>query len=100
VTNKDIAQFENKFQYVPGSDKFTLIRRNTLKGGQRYVSDYLDSIQQKVLGAKDELTKMEFALLEEVKEKIATISKEISEFAETIAWMDLYTSHALLVKEK
>jgi hypothetical protein len=43
---------------------------------------------------------MEFSLLEEVKEKISAISKEISEFAEKIARLDLYTSHALLVKEK
>ncbi len=39
-------------------------------------------------------------MLQETKEKIAAIYKEISTFAETIAWLDLYSSHALLAKEK
>jgi len=100
ITNKDIETFEKRLQESDTKEKFNVIRRNTLKGGQRYVSQYLESIQWKILSAKDELSKMEFWLLQETKEKIAAIYKEISTFAETIAWLDLYSSHALLVKEK
>ena len=64
------------------------------------MSPYLDTIQTQVLSAKDELVSKEFALLQEAKEKISNISKSLTAFAETIAWLDVYSSHALLAKEK
>jgi DNA mismatch repair protein MutS len=103
ITNKDIIQFEHKlFDEAHGAnkDKFDVLRRNTLKWGQRYVSPYLDTIQIQVLSAKDELVSKEFALLQEAKEKISQISKSLTAFAESIAWLDVYSSHALLAKEK
>lgn len=103
ITNKDVIQFEHKlFDEAHGAnkDKFDVLRRNTLKWGQRYVSPYLDTIQTQVLSAKDELVSKEFALLQEAKEKISNISKSLTAFVETIAWLDVYSSHALLAKEK
>ncbi|MEI7562751.1 MAG: hypothetical protein WCJ39_03400 [bacterium] len=43
---------------------------------------------------------MEFSLLQEVKEKISTLHRELTAFADKIAWLDVYSSHALLAKEK
>lgn len=103
ITNKDITQFEHKlFDEAHGAnkDKFDVLRRNTLKGGQRYVSPYLDTIQSQVLSAKDDLVSREFLLLQDAKEKISQISTSLTAFAEHIAWLDVYTSHALLAKEK
>lgn len=105
ITNKDIATFEDSLQHWKlktgdGEGKFSVIRRNTLKGWQRYVSDYLDKVQEKILWAKDELIALEFGLLHEAKEKISAINKELTAFADTIAWLDVYSSHALLAKEK
>ena len=103
ITNKDIPQFEHQlFDEAHGEnkDKFDVLRRNTLKGGQRYVSPYLDTIQSQVLSAKDDLVSREFLLLQDAKEKISQISKSLTAFAEIIAWLDVYSSHALLAKEK
>jgi DNA mismatch repair ATPase MutS len=58
ITNKDIEIFESKLFWINDNEgKFTLVRRNTLKWEQRYVSDYLTSIESKVLEAKDILSK-------------------------------------------
>jgi len=64
------------------------------------VSPYLDTIQSQVLSAKDDLVSREFLLLQDAKEKISQISKSLTAFAEIIAWLDVYSSHALLAKEK
>lgn len=112
VTNKDIETFEkalwNYKQTPPTSPsqgsidegKFNLVRRNTLKWEQRYISDYLSSIETKILEAKEALKKKEFELLEEAKNKITKISVALNEFNEKIWWLDIFTSQALLAKEK
>ncbi len=101
ITNKDIEIFESKLFWINDNEgKFTLVRRNTLKWEQRYVSDYLTSIESKVLEAKDILSKKEFELLETAKEKIAEISIALNEFNEKIWWLDIFNGQALLAKEK
>ena len=114
ITNKDIEAFEKKLNldsslsrnggtsYSEWQDqgKFNLVRRNTLKWEQRYVSDYLSSVESKVLEAKDILAKKEFELLESAKEKIASISIDLNEFNEKVWRLDIFSSQALLAKEK
>lgn len=107
VTNKDILIFENKLNLDSSSHsewqdkgKFNLVRRNTLKWEQRYVSDYLSTIESKVIEAKEALAKKEFELLDIAKEKIANISIALNEFNEKIWWLDIFVSQALLSKEK
>lgn len=108
ITNKDINLFESNLASIWNwtsfnprleSDKFDLIRRNTLKWAQRYTSKYLDEIQWKVLEAKELLTNHEFMLLEEVKNTISTMTTELNSFSNYIAWFDLYTSHAIFASE-
>ena len=36
-------------------EKFAIVRRQTLKGNQRYTSPYLDNLQSHILGAKEQL---------------------------------------------
>ena len=105
VTNKDIETFETK---ISNSEwrmqneewKFEIVRRNTLKWGQRYSSPYLENLQINILKAKDDLRTLEFTLLQQAQEKIAEWTKALNQFAERIAWLDLFVSHALLAKEK
>jgi len=116
ITNKDIQTFEknllepsqfSRIQEQKSSEtspnlpksKFNIHRRNTLKGNQRYSSLYLDSLEQKIFAAKEKLIHHEFELLEEAKNKIAKHNKELNEFAQKIARLDIFTSHALLAKE-
>ena len=99
ITNKDIAPFERNLEGQATNPKFAVVRRNTLKGAQRYVSEYLEQVQGQILEAKDELIAMEFSFLEQTRAKIALITKELTRFAEWIAWLDVYTSYALLSHE-
>lgn len=58
---------------VKGDPKFELIRRQTLKTGQRYTTLYLDELQHKVLAAQFQLRSREQGLIEEAKEKLVAI---------------------------
>lgn len=98
VTNKDIEWLE---KIITSWDyKFDLMRRQTLKWAQRYVTPYLDEIQKMVMEAKDKLVYHEFSLLEKTKEQISNLAPELNEFANYISWLDLYTSQGILAKEK
>lgn len=105
ITNKDIENFEKQLRIenwkLEIEDwKFEVIRRNTLKWGQRYTTPYLESIQTQVIEAKDDLIKREFQLLEESKAMVSKVAVALTRFAEVISWLDVYTSHALFAHEK
>jgi DNA mismatch repair protein MutS len=82
------------------SEKFDFQRRQMLKGVQRYSTTYLDAVQEKILSAKDELTKKEYEHLGKAQEKIASLHKALHHFAEKVAALDVYVSHALFVEQK
>jgi len=68
VTPKHIAALEAT--RVQGDEYFDLERRQTLKTGQRYSTPYLDTLQHKLLSAKDQLAKAELAVLRSLQEEI------------------------------
>ncbi len=105
VTNKDIETFEKKFsssecRMQDAEWKFNVIRRNTLKWGQRYSSPYLENLEWKILEAKAELSKIEYEFLQQAKTKVGEGMKELHEAAEKISWLDLFVSQAILAHEK
>jgi DNA mismatch repair protein MutS len=120
VTNKDIEKLEQVVQSIktqvqddswitssqtPRNDensgeKFDFQRRQTLKGVQRYSTPYLDTLQEKILSAKDELTKQEYIFLAKAQDKIAWLQTILHDFAACIAWLDVYVSHAIFVQTK
>lgn len=98
ITNKDIESFE---KIISQTDvQFDLSRRNTLKWWQRYSSTYLENIQGQIFHAKDELAIKEFELLNTAKQKLIVIGKLLNDFSETIARLDIFSSHAILAQEK
>ena len=99
VTNKDIEKLESKDIHAWG-EKFDFQRRQTLKGVQRYSTTYLDAVQEKILSAKDELTKKEYEHLAKAQEKVASLHKALHHFSEKVAALDVYVSHALFVEQK
>ncbi len=101
ITNKDIETFETNLAAlaIQSAEKYNVVKRNTLKWWQRYSSEFLDSIQEKVLSAREWLASKEFAILNEIKNTIWTMTNEIYEFANVVAWFDLYTSHAIFASE-
>jgi len=102
ITNKDINNFEKKIWEISSkmpTEKKEIIRRNTLKWAQRYSSPYLDKIEQQIFIAKDKLIAKEQEELNNCKNNITNIYKEINEFNQYIAYLDLFTSHAIFAKE-
>jgi len=59
----------------------------------------LDKVQGKILEAKEALVSHEFALLEKLKNTISTMVVDLNEFANYIAWFDLYVSHSIFAHE-
>ena len=96
VTNKDIEPLEQKikeFHNIEGEEdaqKLFLSRRQTLKGNQRYMSPYLEHIQEAIISSKDQLAKLEFQLLGTMVKHIAEITGTLSHLAQIIAELDVY----------
>ena len=88
ITNKDIEAFEANLAALASEsvEKYNVIRRNTLKWWQRYSSEFLDWMQEKVISAREWLARKEFEILDEIKNTIWTMINEIYEFANIIAW--------------
>ncbi len=120
VTNKDIEMFEKKMEERlkmenwglrfenwglrvengVWKERYSIVRRNTLKWGQRYSSPYLENLETDILKAKDNLRTLEFQLLHQAQQKISEGIQWLHELAEKIARLDLFVSQALLSQEK
>ncbi len=98
VTPRDMDAFEAAS--IKGDPKREMIRRQTLKTWQRYTSIYLDELQHKVLSAQFQLRSREQALIEEAKAKLLSVVSALQQIADGIAWLDIYTSHALFALAK
>lgn len=97
VTPKHITALEAT--RVQGDEYFDLERRQTLKTGQRYSTPYLDTLQHKLLSAKDQLAKAELAILRSLQEEIIWQYHDLAHLSDTLAHLDVYTSHALYVRQ-
>lgn len=70
------------------------IRKQTLAGAERYITEELKEIEDKILGAKDKLVDIEYKLFCDVREKIATNVIRIQKVASVISTLDVLTSFA------
>ena len=60
ITNKDIEEFEDWLSRQDKTDpKLQIFRVNTLKGNQRYRSEYLQNLENSILSSKEQLQKQE-----------------------------------------
>ncbi len=80
---------------VREDEKLDFVRRQTLKSGQRYTTQYLENLQVQILNARDELQKKEHEFLVQAKEKIQEHINELTAFGNSISELDVYTSFAL-----
>lgn len=102
LTNKDAIQFEEKlwiWNWESDDERLKLYRRNTLKWNQRYSSTYLEKLQENIITAREKLTKLENSLLKEMWVIIADNNMEISSFAQKVAELDVFCSHAVFASE-
>lgn len=70
------------------------IRKQTLTGGERYITEELKKVEGEILGANDRILGLEQAVFNEVRDYIATKLNEIQETAVSISALDAVCSFA------
>ena len=70
------------------------IRKQTLVGGERFITDELKALESKVLGAQERITKLEYELFSEVASKVAAQQDRIKSTAAAVAKLDAFASFA------
>lgn len=97
ITPKDIEKFE---QYIDLQDpQKDFVRTSSLKSGQRYVSTYLNDLQQQIQEAWTLLYHREQEILAELITHIEHALQSLYALADAIALVDLASTHALYAHE-
>lgn len=79
----------------------TFIRKQTLAGAERYITDELKQLENKILGANERLIVLERELFEQLLSTIASQLSRIQKTAGAIAKTDVFTGFAeVAVKNK
>jgi len=68
------------------------VRKQTLTNGERYITEELKNLENKILGAEDKTLKLETYLFGEIKEAVLSAIKELKSFAGCAAEMDVFYS--------
>lgn len=97
ITPSDIAAFES---CVSDDDpKLDLYRQQTLKSGQRYMSTYLDGLQQELIAASDLLHVAEAEILSQILVHIESHATDIYELSDALAYIDVMCTHAQFAQQ-
>lgn len=72
----------------------TYIRKQTLTGGERFITPELKEMENTILGASDKICAMEHELFKRVSDHMAQNVRRIQKGADTIALVDVLTSLA------
>ena len=75
------------------------IRKQTLAGRERYITDELKSIEARIFSAKDRQIKLENEILQGIKEHISKNSDRISRTSRAISFLDVICSFARVSSE-
>lgn len=70
------------------------IRKQTVATGERFITPELKEMENKILGAEERAVKLEYELLQQVREQIASQSAPIQETARAIGILDTLASFA------
>ncbi len=101
-TKKDAEVYEkikSKFSDLD-EKKFWLVRRQTLKSVERYVSPYLLDIQDKIVNATEQLKELEKQILENLKTELEQSIKDFFVLADQIWYLDVLGIAWDLIKNK
>lgn len=79
--------------------EFGYIRKQTLKTGERYITQELKEREDRILRAKDEKTSLEYRLFKELRKKVSAFTEKIQKTSESLARLDYYLSLAYVASE-
>ena len=82
----------NSYKSQVPEDRY--IRKQTLAGAERYVTEELKEIEEKILGAKEKLVDLEYDLFCKIREEVALQVIRIQKTAAIISTLDVLCSFA------
>ena len=77
----------------------TFIRRQTLVGGERFTTEELNAIQDRILNSKEEAAKRERSIYSRFVERAYNLRCDIERMGKVISLLDFYSSLAFLASE-
>ncbi len=75
------------------------IRKQTLAGGERFITQKLKEAEQTILGASDRLAALELELFAQLRERVTMQASRIQRCAAMLALLDVYCSLAEVASE-
>ena len=76
------------------------VRKQTLTGSERYITQERKELEQQILGAKDRILVLENNLFDQLRQQVAVQIHRVQATANAIAWLDLYASFAAVALEQ
>lgn len=70
------------------------IRRQTLANAERFITPELKEYEEKVLGAEDRIVELEYALFQEIRQRVAAQGERIARTADRLAALDVLAALA------
>ena len=77
----------------------TYIRKQTLSGAERYITQELKDMEATILGAEDKVRSLEYDLFQQVRARVAENSDRIRSAATLISLVDVYLSLATVASK-
>ncbi len=78
---------------------YTYVRRQTLANGERYVTEELKELEEKILGSDDKAQRLEMSLYEEIVKLLERNIPVFQRIAEAVALLDCVVAFAVIAKE-
>lgn len=88
VTKSNLSQVPDRF-----------IRKQTLANGERYITEGLKELEEKILGSEEKLINLEYNLFLEIRTKLASQIKRIQKSAQVISTLDVLSSFAKVAED-
>lgn len=78
---------------------YSYVRRQTLANGERYTTEELKNLENKILGSDEEAQKLEARLYEELLEILARNIPVFQQISQAVALLDCFVSFAVVARE-
>ncbi|MZP28584.1 DNA mismatch repair protein MutS [Heliobacterium undosum] len=76
------------------------IRKQTLANGERYITPELKTYEEKILGAEEKLTQLEYRLFTELRDTVEAVLPQLQKTAEQVAHLDVFAALAQVAVEQ
>ena len=74
---------------------YSYVRKQTLVNAERFITEELKELEDKILNAEQKILRLESALFDEVRKTLATQINDLKTFAQIVSELDVYVALAL-----